>query len=460
MQYNKTMDFVYQHNTANTTEIDCGLESYKPDTDRLLRIEPESAERLTAEIMQTRQAGYEVRVGDYTDSAYQNPSEIRRVYEDLVDMDQVLYAVRKRQLGWNALGKVTGGVWSRPAKELYSRLEPTRNRLLFDPYGGGPWHDMRGSALALETIVAAPRLKVEGSHIGSFPTMSGELGDELMDTKFGDNAGNLEGLGLFEATAVAEILYRNKTEKDALSRAEKRLKKVKGFVDAPVSQEFKDVVEYCVDGLGIRSRGAEVGGIIRDHVDNMIAAKSDNLEPFLMMSYGCGTARTIIDAAAHAKSRNQESKIVLVDQDPIALAAASTIAKKSGLNDDEIEIHCIRLFDGQGRPADLGHILNGRELDIAEDSGLREYLPDNIYTSVTAETWRHLRRGGLMSTGNMNKNRPQSEFLHGMMGWFPRVRRRSIRRGFALHEKAGVPKGKTKSLLTRDGVYTLFLSVK
>ena len=65
-----------------------------------------------------------------------------------------------------------------------------------------------------------------------------------------------------------------------------------------------------------------------------------------------------------------------------------------------------------------------------------------------------------MSTGNMNVNRPQPEFLHGLMGWQPTVRLRTIAQGFALHEASGITRGSTTAHVTPDGVYTLFVSKK
>ena len=160
------------------------------------------------------------------------------------------------------------------------------------------------------------------------------------------------------------------------------------------------------------------------------------------------------------KQRHGKSpKIILLDQDPLALAVAAKLANEMGL-EDSIEIHCKRLFSKWGQPVSLKDILKGRKLDIAEDSGLREYLPDALYKSLTKETWGNLRHGGLMTSGNMNSHRPHAEFLHGLMGWVPHVKMRSITEGFTLHEKSGVPSGNTVARMTASGVYTLFFSTK
>ena len=61
-----------------------------------------------------------------------------------------------------------------------------------------------------------------------------------------------------------------------------------------------------------------------------------------------------------------------------------------------------------------------------------------------------------MITGNMNVNRPQKEFLHGLMGWVPKVRMRSIKEGFKLLQKYGIPKESIEATVTASGVYTVF----
>jgi hypothetical protein len=178
------------------------------------------------------------------------------------------------------------------------------------------------------------------------------------------------------------------------------------------------------------------------------------------ISVGCGTAESILEVAADIRDRGISPTVVLIDQDPIALAAARTHAEREGLG-EFIEMHCLKLFDRRGRPFAIdSQVLKGRLVDIAEDTGLREYLNDALYVDLSRMIWSRVEEGGMMSTGNMNQNRPQPEFLHGLMGWFPRVRMRKISDGFRLHERSGIPKGSTKARVTRDGVYTLFFSYK
>ena len=234
------------------------------------------------------------------------------------------------------------------------------------------------------------------------------------------------------------------------------LDKLELFNEAHIQPGFKDIVQYCTDSLGIRSRKEEVHKEINRHVD---ASGEDS---FLMMSVGCGTALPMLEVMHDLKTKGKTAKMILVDQDPIALAAAAELARQLGL-EDSIEIHCNQLFVRDGnktRMMDLQEVLQGRELDVCEDSGLREYFPDAMYEDLTRQAWSALADGGLMTTGNMNKNRPQADFLHGLMGWPIKVRMRNIRDVTRLHAKAGVPAEKSRLRVTQDGVYTLCFSTK
>lgn len=61
-----------------------------------------------------------------------------------------------------------------------------------------------------------------------------------------------------------------------------------------------------------------------------------------------------------------------------------------------------------------------------------------------------------MITGNMNANRPQKDFLHGLMGWTPNVIMRPIARSLKLLQAAGVSKDNITANITASSVYSVF----
>ena len=344
------------------------------------------------------------------------------------------------------------GKWGKKI-DLY--LEFFRDKLLYgeNQTASKPWHNQRGSALTFLTISEAYRLRVsrkKGEILseGKYPTMSGPLDESVFDEK-------INGLPLTEVMIQDKI--NNGVDKAiAIEEVEKRLSDVREFIQAPVTEKFSNVIRHCADSLGIRERVETVNGLSIDYLKKVAEKENRSIDDMLVMSFGCGTGLATLKMLKKLKDETGEAPtVILLDQDPLSLAAAQSLAKKWNL-EDKIEVHCERLFSKLGKPLSLEGVLGDRKLDIAEDSGLREYLPDGVYKQLTRESLKFLRTGGLMITGNMNVNRPQKEFLHGLMGWVPKVRMRSIKEGFKLLQKSGIPKESIEATVTASGVYTVF----
>lgn len=428
----------------------------------LAECDPTAFTSLQSEIQAVDVLGYDISVGYTDDEAYDTPAAIADMYRYLSIRDEIL--AQERQ---NIIAAGIGSVGINPLKReyrrekrIYERLEPLRDRLLFgeNESNSQPWHRQRGRAAALLSITAAHELDTDGTSI--YPTMSGPLHRRVLEYHFPISGTDFDGLSLHDAIVKSERQFMGRAPEEANALAERRVAELDEFVHAPVTPQFKKIVRFCSDSLGIRSRKQEVHTAIAAHLEQLVASTDRDMRDVLMMSYGCGTALPMLEVLRDIRDTTGAApRLLLIDQDPLALAAAATLAEDMDLTEN-IEIHCQRLFDKLFRPIDIDAVLAGRKLDVVEDSGLREYLPDGVYKRLTGMTWRHLADGGLMSTGNMNINRPQSEFLHGMMGWQPKVQMRHIRDGIALHEAAGIPSGATRARVTRDGVYTLFFSQK
>lgn len=422
----------------------------------MAELDPGQMGKLNKEVMEAQEAGYTVIVASEehvgSDPAYEQPGEIRTIFNYLKTQGE-MFADARRQLTKGKLAqRAIGKIWplSRRSqeRELYQQLEPVRADLLFGPEhtNAGQWHDQHGRAAALLTIVAAHDLATNGGSDGKYSTMSGPLGGEF-----------LENSDLKQAMIDAEIEFNGKKENTATERVEKRMRQMREFIEAPATPEFKKVVQYCTDSLGIRERKEMVNYLIHEHIE-LRASQGQEISEMTMLSFGCGTALPIMEEMQRLKQeRGEVPRLILLDQDPMALAIAQYLAVKMDIT-DHIEAHCKRLFSRYGSPADVREILGDRQIDIYEDSGLREYLPDRIYEKLTKAIYTNMRPGGRMITSNMNVNRPQPEFLHGLMGWFPIVRMRSILDNFRLHEAAGVKN--TKAFVLPSGVYTTLVSEK
>jgi len=439
-------------------------EQYITETgDFLNGIDHEANEKLNREIADLRSEECRVKIGEKTDPAYNNPDGIKDTYNYLKRGDAKLKEIRKnfihKNLATAAIANVLDktpfvkmGKWGKKI-DLY--LEFFRDKLLYgeNQTASKPWHNQRGSALTFLTISEAYRLRVsrkKGEILseGKYPTMSGPLDESVFDEK-------INGLPLTEVMIQDKI--NNGVDKAiAIEEVEKRLSDVREFIQAPVTEKFSNVIRHCADSLGIRERVETVNGLSIDHLKKVAEKENRSIDDMLVMSFGCGTGLATLKMLKKLKDETGEAPtVILLDQDPLSLAAAQSLAKKWNL-EDKIEVHCERLFSKLGKPLSLEGVLGNRKLDIAEDSGLREYLPDGVYKQLTRESLKFLRTGGLMITGNMNVNRPQKEFLHGLMGWVPKVRMRSIKEGFKLLQKSGIPKESIEATVTASGVYTVF----
>ena len=431
--------------------------------DFLNGVDHEANEKLNKEIADLRSEGCRVKIGEKTDPAYNNPDGIKDTYNYLKRGDAELKEIRKnfihKNLATAAIANVLDktpfvkmGKWGKKV-DLY--LEFFRDKLLYgeNQTASKPWHNQRGSALTFLTISEAYRLRVSRKNgeilsEGKYPTMSGPLDESVFDEK-------INGLPLTEVM-IQDKINNGVDKATAIEEVEKRISEVREFIQAPVTEEFSNVIRHCADSLGIRERVETVNGLSIDHLKKVAEKENRSIDDMLVMSFGCGTGLATLKMLKKLKDETGETPtVILLDQDPLSLAAAQSLAKKWNL-EDKIEVHCERLFSKLGKPLSLKGVLGDRKLDIAEDSGLREYLPDGVYKQLTRESLKFLRTGGLMITGNMNVNRPQKEFLHGLMGWVPKVRMRSIKEGFKLLQKSGIPKESIEATVTASGVYTVF----
>ena len=431
--------------------------------DFLNGVDHEANKKLNREIEDLRSEECRVKIGEKTDSAYNNPDNIKNIYNYLKRGDAKLKEVRKHFIHKNPATAAIANVLDKTpfvkmgkwGEKIDSYLEAFRDKLLYgkDQTASQPWHNQRGSALTFLTISEAEYLSVFGKNgeilsEGKYPTMSGPLDESVFDEK-------INGLPLTEVM-IQDKINNGVDKATAIEEVEKRIGEVREFIQAPVTEKFSNVIRHCADSLGIRERVETVNGLSIDHLKKVAEKENRSIDDMLVMSFGCGTGLATLKMLKKLKDETGEAPtVILLDQDPLSLAAAQSLAKKWNL-EDKIEIHCERLFSKLGKPLSLKGVLGDRKLDIAEDSGLREYLPDGVYKQLTRESLKFLRTGGLMITGNMNVNRPQKEFLHGLMGWVPKVRMRSIKEGFKLLQKSGIPKESIEATVTASGVYTVF----
>ncbi len=366
--------------------------------DFLNGVDHETNEKLNNEIADLRGEGCRVKIGEKTDPAYNNPDKIQDIYNYLERGGAELKDIRKdiihKNLATAAIANVLEKIpfvrENKWGNDIDSCLEISRDKLLYgkDQTDSKPWHNQRGSALTFLTISEAEDLSVFGKNgeilsEGKYPTMSGPLDESVFYEK-------INGLPLTEVM-IQDKVNNGVDKSTAIEEVEKRISEVREFIQAPVTEEFSNVIRHCADSLGIRERVETVNGLSIDHLKKVAEKENRSIDDMLVMSFGCGTGLATLKMLKKLKDETGGAPtVILLDQDPLALAAAQSLAKKWNL-EDKIEVHCERLFSKLG-----------------------------------------------------------------LMGWVPKVRMRSIKEGFKLLQKSGIPKESIEATVTASGVYTVF----
>ena len=125
-------------------------------------IDCKANEELNGEIINLRHEGYNVRVGEKTDPAYNNPDKIQDIYNYLEQGEAELKDVRKDIIHINLAAAALASVLEKIpfvrenkwGNVIDAYLEVFRDKLLYgkDQTDSQPWHNQRGSALTFLTI--------------------------------------------------------------------------------------------------------------------------------------------------------------------------------------------------------------------------------------------------------------------------------------------------------------------
>ena len=283
---------------------------------------------LLAEVDAIRAEGYDISFGDTLDKAYEHPEKIHEVFMRLHEGGRAFHrGLRRLTLGSVGLGRALEltpvAATSAIRRQLKPKLRELRAGILYEQpdVQAMAWHKQNGKALALGTIVGAHELQSDVSE-GLYEYMSGELSEAVLEHTFSDHASaNIAGLTVREALVATAQEFRGVPAEKAAQRADAELEEVGRFVKTPIQQGFKEIVQYCTDSLGIRSRKEEVRQEIGRYVDE------SEKNSFTMMSVGCGTAQPMLEVMKDVIAKGRQASLILIDQDPIALAAAEELAR-------------------------------------------------------------------------------------------------------------------------------------
>lgn len=318
------------------------------------------------------------------------------------------------------------------------------------------WAVLRKRAVALHTLYNASEIKTlgEGIDTGSFRRPLFEDGKSAFDLLVESKKDPVEGL------EKAELIERLYTEF------------IKSAVESDGDKESRNIFKGCLDGRAVNSRAVTAFGMAIDHINENSTHPRNDIR---VASLACGAAGRVysdlVEGLNH--SDHKVEKIELVDNDPMALAAAHALADgKPGIQ-DKLGIHRANLLE-----PDFLEAIKPESLDMVDMLGIFEYLPSNkaevaAFMGVDSSELedgpdynyaaRFLERagtlvkpGGQMILGNMLNERPQQGFFSDVVQW-PQLYQRTMADVLNIINEAGYSMdGVEVKVPANDGVYAVY----
>lgn len=204
---------------------------------------------------------------------------------------------------------------------------------------------------------------------------------------------------------------------------------------------------HANDAIGVRSRAQVLAALVEKYIHNDI--ESD------WISLASGAAIPVLEALRTAKLDGQKVHLTLVDNDPVALRWAETMAAQEGLNVGEqltlLNRHLLHQFI---RNDDLLLELGEHQAELVDALGIFEYFNDADAVIFLQRALRLVKPGGAVIVSNMLTTSPQIDFILRCIGWAP-IFPRSLQQLQDIHIAAGVPPENVTVVVPKDGVYAV-----
>jgi hypothetical protein len=187
-------------------------------------------------------------------------------------------------------------------------------------------------------------------------------------------------------------------------------------------------LRYVDDAVGIRVRAAAM----RWKAEEYLRGRAWPLERRVRwLSLACGTAGPSLDAADQIRSSLGASfELHALDYDETALAM---VERRRSQHDSD---HIVRAHKGDLLGTDFAAELRSssgfEHFDVVEDLGFKEYLPEETdslgafkrlddalpqASDFTRRAWELVAPGGILISGNMLLDRPQRDYVFGVVAW-------------------------------------------
>jgi hypothetical protein len=204
---------------------------------------------------------------------------------------------------------------------------------------------------------------------------------------------------------------------------------------------------HANDAIGVRSRAQVLATLVDKYIHNDI--ESD------WVSLASGAAIPVLEALRAAKLDGQKVHLSLVDEDPVALRWAETMAAQQGLIvGEQITLLRRHLVHHLIRNDDLVLELGEQQAELVDALGIFEYFNHDDAITFLKHALRLVKPGGAVIVSNMLTTSPQIDFALRCIGWrqlFPR----SLQELQDIHIAAGVPPDRVTVVVPKDGVYAV-----
>lgn len=220
-------------------------------------------------------------------------------------------------------------------------------------------------------------------------------------------------------------------------------------VELAVDEYFTNFLKACSDGKGIRSRVAIAADIIERYYDGT------GHHDLSWTSVACGTALPVFQTSRKLNG-SFAPHITLMDYDTNALRVGKELHTFMGCHGDIVTVS-ENIFNP--------YVLQQYRADIIDAMGIFEYIGDPVIEmqkkmGIDTSPAKFLKAcydaaNKKVIFGQMSPDRPNPDFLMGVLGW-PFIEMRSPQEVALIVEEAGIPLEQLNIYTTTDGVYVVY----
>ncbi len=219
----------------------------------------------------------------------------------------------------------------------------------------------------------------------------------------------------------------------------------------------RDFLVGVIDSRAVQTRADTAVNMAKERI--VSRPEQFNGREIVCASLACGSAGPIYELAKSLSENGaQIGKLILVDNSPMALASAISLARSQGV-DDRIEYHRRNLFRNN-----LTTYLGHKSIDFVDLLGLIDYFPVELtgnngkvhypLKALLEDVRNVMRPGGMVLVGNMLNIRPQQSFFKKV---WPDLHQRGIGEMLSIIANAGYDPSKVQVRIPgREGVYAIY----